>query len=298
MHSGSQCENAKQIDAFIKSLEQSGYADGFNDITILPTRFANNDRGKLRNCATELVHGQGVDGRGVDLLVAAGGSASAEAAKEATRNRATPVVFTSVACPTRLANNMTGICARTSELDATRLSLVHELIPRSTKIAALTNSSRPNFSDQWSALLAAASALGVTLQQYDVTTAGGINDLASAYRGFKSQGIAQVLVTADPLFNNHRQKVVDAARIGKIPAIYQWREFVDAGGLMSYGPKLTDAYTLAGIYVGRFLDDGDLSALPVIQLTSFELVINLRSASAIGVVVPEALLARADHIIV
>jgi ABC-type uncharacterized transport system substrate-binding protein len=291
MHSGSERENAKQIEAFLKSLARSGYAKGFNDIDILDTRYANNDLGKLRNYATELV-----DVRGVNLLVAAGGSASAKAAKDATSK--TPVVFTSVAYPTRPANNMTGICARTSELDATRLTLVHELIPGSTKIGVLANSSRPNYGEQWQALSAAASALGVTLRPYNVTSEQGISELVSAYRGFKSEGIAQVLVTADPLFNNFRQKVVDAARIAKIPTIYQWREFVDVGGLMSYGPKLTDAYTLAGIYVGRILDGEHPSALPVIQLNSFELVINLVTASAIGVVVPETLLARADQTVV
>jgi putative ABC transport system substrate-binding protein len=297
MHSGSANKNAKQIDAFLKSLELSGYTDGLN-VTIPPHLFADDDRAMLPTHASTWVT------RHVDVLVAAGGSASSEAAQAATAASGTSVVFTSVADPVRPAANMTGICARTSELDATRLNLLHELMPASTTIGALTNPSRSKFSTQWPALLAAAGTFGVNLPRQDVNppphpTPAQIDAMiVQAFEAFRTAGTRPVLVTADPLFNNHRQTVVDAARTKQIPAIYQWREFADAGGLMSYGPKLTDAYKLAGIYVGRILDGASPSSLPVTQLTSFELVINLRAASGIGIVIPETLLARADHIIV
>jgi putative ABC transport system substrate-binding protein len=235
----------------------------------------------------------------VRVLVAAGGSISSRVAQEATTVGGTPVVFTSVADPVSPAANMTGICALTIALDPTRLILLHELMPAPKKLGALVNSSRPEYAAQKADLDRAASMLGLLLDYKDVTDAtrsGGNPDrIKQAFDDWVKAGIEAALVTAGPFFNNHRPAVVGAATI---PTIYQWREFVDAGGLMSYGPRLKDAYKLAAIYVGRILGDERPENLPVVLLSKFELVINLSTAKVLGIVIPETLRARADDLIV
>src|SRR5262249_12600475 len=150
--------------------------------------------------------------------------------------------------------NMTGICARTSELDTDRFNLLHELLPRETKFGALVRPSRFNYKTQKALLEDAAGMLGLTLEFKDVDSHAGHPDaeIARAFQAWPGKGAA-VLVTADPLFHARRDKVVAAAKAAKLPAVYQWREFVDEGGLMSYGPDLEVAYNLAGIYSGSVL---------------------------------------------
>jgi putative ABC transport system substrate-binding protein len=244
----------------------------------------------------------------VALIVAAGGPVSAVAAQAATLANPIPIVFTTVADPVasglvdsldKPGKNLTGTAGLTSELDAKRVELLHELLPKLTQIGVLTNSKRPQFPAQFQELKDAAERVGIlTLVQKDVTSgATAENDIDNAFNDFATGGVKAVLVTADPLFNNRRKTVVKAARNKKIPAIYQWREFVAAGGLMSYGPSINDAYSQAGIYAGRILDGEKPQNLPVILPNSFELVINLKTANRlrkdIGLIIPGSLLARA-----
>jgi putative ABC transport system substrate-binding protein len=300
LHSGSQEPHGAQIAAFLRGLEEVGYIEG-EDVTIRPT-WADDDPIKLKNNATTLV------GLPVALIVAAGGPVSAVAAQAATLANPIPIVFTTVADPVasglvdsldKPGKNLTGTAGLTSELDAKRVELLHELLPKLTQIGVLTNSKRPQFPAQFQELKDAAERVGIlTLVQKDVTSgATAENDIDNAFNDFATGGVKAVLVTADPLFNNRRKTVVKAARNKKIPAIYQWREFVAAGGLMSYGPSINDAYSQAGIYAGRILDGEKPQNLPVILPNSFELVINLKTANRlrkdIGLIIPGSLLARA-----
>jgi len=295
MHSGSQGKHDAQIKAFKDGLEWGGAAPGA-PVTIAGPLYADDDPAKLDMIAAELVNSDKAD-----VLVAAGGSMSCEAAKKATATSRKPVVFTSVANPTRPAANMTGICARTSELDSVRLSLLRELLPGEKKFGALLNPSRFNYAIHKDHLSNAATLLGLQAPDYkDINSTDGKADadIDRAFADWASRDCAGVLVTADPLFNNHRERVIRAAGApNNIPAIYQWREFAEDGGLMSYGPNLITAYMLAGTYVGRILNGTAIKDLPVLPLDDLELVINLKTAKALGLDVPPTLLARADLVV-
>ena len=188
---------------------------------------------------------------------------------------------------------MTGICARTSECDPTRLELLMELCPTAKTIGVLTNSSRSNFSEKFKAVQDAAKALGVKLTKADATKP---QEIDPAFKKFKK--IDALLVTADPLFNDMRSEIVKCANTLKnTPAIYQWKEFATAGGLMSYGPDLTEAYELAGRYVVSLLEGLSPLDLPIVLLTKFELVINLTTVEDMDdFTVPDTLLVRAEFI--
>jgi putative tryptophan/tyrosine transport system substrate-binding protein len=295
MHSGSQGTHSPQIQAFKKGLE---WAAPSPNVTIVGPLYADDNLATLDTIARSLVTTDKVD-----VLVAAGGSASSEAAKKATgaADGTPPVVFTSVAKPARPAANMTGICARTSELDLARLVLLHELLPGEKKFGALINPSRFNCGDHKDEINNEAAILGLQAPDYKEIDprAANINTLIDqAFQYWASNNYKGALVTADPLFNNHRGEVIHAAEAHKIAAVYQWREFAEEGGLMSYGPNLVAAYTLAGICAGRILGGTALQDLPVLQLNKFELVINLETAKALGLKVPPTLLVQADRIIV
>jgi putative ABC transport system substrate-binding protein len=314
MHSGSAGSGAtpgphdKNIKAFKDALEaQYGQAPNYNG-----PLWADDKPGNLNHNAQALVNA------GVQLLVAAGGTASAGWAKANTTT--IPIVFTSVTDSTiavpnpGVDRNMTGVCARTSGLDAARLKLLHELFPQATQFGALFNSQRPNYTTHPTDLNGTAVELGLDpLVERAVdpnATASIKSQIDQAYQAFQS--CAAVLVTADPLFNNHRQDVLrtgpgHAAPLRTPPAIYQWREFAEEGGLVSYGPNLLVAYQVAGIQAARILQQLPVAAGAAIKyptvsvLNSFELIINLQTATtgwATVVDIPDTLLSRADEIIV
>jgi putative ABC transport system substrate-binding protein len=295
MHSGSQGKHDAQIKALNDGLELGRAALGAPVIFAGP-HYADDDPAKLDEIAAKLVNSDKAD-----VLVAAGGSMSSEAARKATATSGKPVVFTSVAYPVRPAANMTGICARTSELDLFRLGLLQELLPGKKKFGALLNPSRFNCAINKDQLSNKATILGLQALDYkDINCTDGKAeaDIDRAFADWASRDCAGVLVTADPLFNNHRERVIRAAGApNNIPAIYQWREFAEDGGLMSYGPNLITAYILAGTYVGRILNGTAIKDLPVLPLDDLELVINLKTAKTLGLDVPPALLARADLVV-
>jgi len=295
MHSGSQGKHDAQIKAFNDGVELGRAALGAPVIFAGP-HYADDDPAKLDEIAAKLVNSDKAD-----VLVAAGGSMSSEAARKATATSGKPVVFTSVAYPVRPAANMTGICARTSELDLFRLGLLQELLPGKKKFGALLNPSRFNCAINKDQLSNKATILGLQALDYkDINCTDGKAeaDIDRAFADWASRDCAGVLVTADPLFNNHRERVIRAAGApNNIPAIYQWREFAEDGGLMSYGPNLITAYILAGTYVGRILNGTAIADLPVLPLNNLELVINLKTAKTLGLDVPPALLARADLVV-
>lgn len=283
----------EQSTAFHQGLKKMGYVEKQN-LTI-EYRGANNKYDLLPQLATDLIQ------RRVSVIVAAGGPVTAIAVKKVTTT--VPTVFTTIADPVkyglveslnRPGGNMTGNAGLTSELDAKRLELLHQLKPTSGPLGVLVNPKRPEVQSQVEEVHAAAKALG---RQLHVLNPGTVSEIDAAFETLSRQKVDAVLVTADPFFSSRRAQLVALAAKHAIPAIYQWREFPAAGGLMSYGPSITDAYIQTGIFVGRILKGAQPADLPVMVPNRFEFVINLKTAKTLGISVPRVLLSRADELI-
>jgi putative tryptophan/tyrosine transport system substrate-binding protein len=281
----------EQIAAFHSGLREAGFIAGQN--VKIEYRWANDDYPLLRVMAKELVNLK------VSVIVAAGGHVSAMAAHDATTE--IPISFTTVTDPIKLGlvkslnrpgGNATGTAGLTSELDPKRLEFLREVKPTAAVIGVLVNPNRPGLESQLIELQAAAEKMKL---RFDVQKGTNDREIENAFRAFASNGVDALLVTADPLFNNHRALVLSLAR--SLPAIYQWREFVVGGGLMSYGPSITEAYRKAGINAGLMLKGTKPADIPVVQPTKFQLAINRKTANQLGLPLPTDLLAIADEVI-
>jgi putative tryptophan/tyrosine transport system substrate-binding protein len=293
LHSASPAPFARAVDAFRKGLSETGYIEGRN--VLIESRWAENRYHVLPDLVADLLR------REVAVIVAGGGNVSALAAKAATST--TPIIFTAASDPVkaglvaslnRPGGNVTGIAAVTAEMDAKRLELLHEIVPQIAKIGALVNPNRPDSDAQVQDVQTAAQTIG---QQLVVFRAGTERDLDNVFTTLVEQRVGALLVAADPFFANRRAQVIALSERHAIPAIYQFREFPVAGGLMSYGANLPDSYRQAGIYTGRILKGEKPADLPVVQPTKFELVINLKTAKALGLTVPLTLQASADEVV-
>ena len=207
---------------------------------------------------------------------------------------ADPVGFGLVASLNRPGGNITGVYQFTSGLEAKRLGLLHEMVPKATTIAVLVNSNFTDAENQLRDVQEAAVPLGVQLV---VVRANAESDFAAAFSTLVQQRAQALLVCSSPFFNGRRRQLVVLAARHSMPAIYEWREFSEAGGLMSYGTSLADAYRQVGVYAGQILKGAKPADLPIVQSTRFELVINLSTAKAFGIEVPPPLSARADEVI-
>jgi ABC-type uncharacterized transport system substrate-binding protein len=283
----------EQFAAFDRGLREAGYVDGQN-VTI-EYRWANDDYARLPGLAEELVRLR------VAVLVAAGGQVSALAAHKATKD--IPIVFTTVTDPVRSGlvaslnrpgGNVTGTAGLTSELDPKRLELLYQLKPTASVIGVLVDPKRPGLKHQLQDLQAVADKMKLKLA---VQEAGTEREIDTALETLARERVDALLVTADPFFNSRRAQLVALAARHAFPAIYQWREFAAAGGLMSYGPSITDAYRQAGINAGLILKGAKPADLPVMRPTRFELVVNLKTAKALGLEIPLTLLALANEVI-
>jgi len=295
LHTGTKASFQEHYAVFVHRLHDFVEED---DIEIVEKWASDDTTQSLQQHATALAN------EGVDVLVAAGGPPSALAAKKATAGkRRIPVVFTSVTDPVGLklvrsldnpGGNLTGIAGMTSELDVTRLEILRELLRgrRKASVGVLNNKNRPGLEEQFKTLAAAASEMDVRLVRLDVANLAEIQAAFTSIK--KAKPVDAILVTADSLFNDLRHKVVKFA--GTIPAIYQWREFAEAGGLMSFGSDILDAYEQAAEYVGHVLDGDAPSDLPVSLPDRFELVINLRVAQKNGIKIPSSLLCQAQFV--
>ena len=299
LHNRTKASFQKHFAAFVSRMYD--FVDEDEDVIIIE-RWAGDDSEKtLEQHAADLVDLVNED---TDVIVAAGGPQSAKAAQKATAKKKVPIVFTPVTDPVHLKlvysldkpeTNFTGIAGMTSELDVTRLQLLFELLGsrKETRIGVLNNTERPHFAQQHQKLLDAASKLNVTLESMDVGNLAGIAEIEAKFKSFKAPPDA-FLVTADSLFNDLRKDLVGLAK--GVPAIYQWREFADAGGLMSFGPNIIEAYEKVGEYVGHILHGAKPAHLPVSLPNRFELVINLGVAQAAGLAIPASLLSRAEFV--
>jgi putative tryptophan/tyrosine transport system substrate-binding protein len=283
---------AISVVLFRQGLNEAGFVEGRN-VTI-EFRWARHQFDQLPRLAMELVH------RKVTVIYALA-SPSAQAAKAATAT--IPIVFMSgddpvgaglVASLGRPAGNVTGVSLLAGGLGTKRLGLLRELVPAARVIGLLVNPKNPNTAADTKDVEEAAHAIG---QQLVVVFAGAESEFPAAFAALVEQRVEALVIGADVLFTAHRQQLVALAARHTIPTIYQWREFATAGGLMSYGAKLADAYREVGVYVGRILNGAKPADLPVVQPTKFEFVINLQTARALGLEVPPTLLARADEVI-
>jgi putative ABC transport system substrate-binding protein len=293
LHLASAGSFAQFVAAFRQGLNEAGYVDGQN--VAIEYRWAEGQYERLPGLAAELV------GRRMAVIVAGGGDRPVQAAKAATTT--IPIVFTGtddpvgfgyVASFNRPGGNVTGVSLFTSQLEAKKFAMLRELVPALPRIAMLVNPNNRTVETDVSDVQAAALAVG---QQIDVLRAANEREIDQAFRTMAQQRSDALLVAHDPFFNSRREQLVTLAAYLAIPAIYEFREFVAAGGLMSYGTKLTENYRLAGLYAGRILKGANPAELPVQQPTKFELVINLRTAKALGLDVPPTLVALADEVI-
>ena len=291
--SASADESTHIMRALRAGLNESGFIEGKN--VAIEYRWAHDKYDRLPALAAELVNRQ------VLVIVTAGAEPSALAAKGATNK--IPIVFVVDGDPVsiglvdsinRPGRNVTGMSRIASALEAKRLALVHELVPKSTMIAVLVNPEFPDTDSQLGALETAANDNG---QQIYVLEARTERDLEAVFTTIVQQKAGALLVAADPLLSQLHDQIVALAARYKVPAIYESREFVAAGGVISYGASIADAYRGAGVYAGKILKGAKPADLPVQLPTTFELVINLKAAKAIGLTVPPMLLARADEVI-
>jgi putative ABC transport system substrate-binding protein len=286
-------DSVKNVAAFGKGLGEVGFTEG-NNLSI-EYRYAEGALDRLPELAAELVK------RPISALVAVGGSNSAMAAKRASSTL--PIVFVIGGDPVRLGlaaslsrpgGNATGMTIISADLAPKRLGLLRELVPNATTFSVLTNPNTPEGRGQASDMLTAALALGLKLRLLE---AGDEKAIEAAFAALSQDRPDALLVASDPIFDVHRDKLVALVAAAAIPAIYQFRDFTAAGGLMSYDPDLVDAHRQIGIYVGKILKGALPADLPIQQPTKFQLVINLKTAKTLGLTVPPTMLARADEVI-
>jgi putative tryptophan/tyrosine transport system substrate-binding protein len=279
--------------AFLQGLKDAGYVEGQN--VTLESRWAGGEFTRLPQLAADLVS------RRVSLIAAVGGAASARAAMTATAT--IPVVFVGgpdpvaeglVSSLNHPGGNLTGVGLNTSELMPKRLQVLLELMPGAKKIGLLMYRQGVGAAALEQDVEAAIHALG---RQMVLLRTNSPSDLEAAFTSAAEQQAEALLVTSSAMFMDRRAEIVALAARHRLPAAYAWREFVEAGGLMSYGPPIAWAYRQVGQYAGRILKGEKVADLPVILPTTFELVINLKTAKALGLAVPPNTLAIADEVI-
>jgi ABC-type uncharacterized transport system substrate-binding protein len=281
------------LEAFRRGLSDTGYVEG-RTVTI-EYRWAGYQTDRLQALAADLI------GRPVAVIAATGGNHTALAAKALTTT--IPIVFTSgidpvktglVANLNRPGGNLTGITWFSSQLTAKGLGLLHELVPNAGVVALLWNPSSPEASSQPAEALEAARALGHTLL---VLNASAVHEIDAAFTTLVRERAGALVVAGDAVLSGRREQIVALAARHAVPAIYFNREFVEAGGLMSYGNDIADAYRKAGVYTGRILKGARPADLPIDQASKFDLVINLKTAKALGLTVPNSMQLLADEVI-
>lgn|SRR5581483_5537726 len=293
MSGRSQQDSSYLVDAVREGLRETGYFEG-QTISIL-YRWANGDYDRLPGLASELLS------LNVLALVAVGGDSSAIAAKHATST--VPIVFGMGSDPVkaglvtsfnRPGGNATGFTLLTNRLEAKRVGLLHELVPGRAPLGALIN---PNFPPAADELNDIENAVRSIRRELVTARANSDAEVDTAFATFERERVGAALVAASPFFDTRREQIIGLAVEHRIPAMYQFREYAVAGGLISYGPRIADSYKAAGSYVGRILRGAKPEDLPVLQPSRFELVINLKTANALGLAIPSTMQLLADELI-
>jgi len=292
MNAGSSNGLGRLAVAFRQGLSESGFVENQN-ITI-EYRWAEGHVEQLPAMAADLVR------RHVSVI-AATGTQAALAAKAATTT--IPIVFETAGDPIALglvgslnrpSRNVTGITQLSSELVAKRLGLLHDLVPHATTVGFLVNPSDPRFVSQTKDIQEAAKRFGVQIQVVNASTDA---EIENAFAELGQLRVGALVVGTGEFFNSRPEKIVGLADRQHIPAMYQYRRFAEVGGLISYGPHITDAYRQAGIYTSRILKGEKLADLPVVQATKFEMIINRKAAKTLGLTIPSGVLSIADEVI-
>jgi len=284
---------ARPFAAFLKGLGETGYVDGQN--VVIEYRWAEGRNDRLPSFVADLVQ------RKVNVI-AATSTPAAIAAKAATTT--IPIVFTTADDPVRLGlvaslnrpgGNVTGATQATVEVAPKQLQLLHELLPAASVMALLVNPANPTLAESnTKELQAAARTLGLQLHVLNASSERDFDGVFAKVIQLRAGGL---VIGSDPFFTSRTEQLAALAVHHAVPAVYHWREFAVAGGLLSYGAAVTDGYRLAGNYTGRILKGDKPADLPVQQVTKVELYINLKTAKTLGLNVPEALIGRADEVI-
>jgi putative tryptophan/tyrosine transport system substrate-binding protein len=284
---------ARPLSAFLKGLGETGYVDGQN--VVIEYRWAEGGNDRLPSFVADLIQ------RNVKVI-AATSTPAAIVAKATTTT--IPIVFTTADDPVRLGlvtslnrpgGNVTGATQATVEVAPKQLQLLHELIPTARVLALLVNPASPTLADSSTrALQAAAGALGLDLHVLNASAEG---EFEGVFAKLVQLLVGGLVIGSDPFFTSRTEQLAALALQHAVPAVYHWREFAAAGGLVSYGAAVTDVYRLAGNYTGRILKGDKPADLPVQQVTKVELHINQKTAKALGLTIPQALLSRADDVI-
>jgi putative ABC transport system substrate-binding protein len=296
LHSGSPERFATRVEGFRKGLRETGFVEGRS--VAIEYRWAHNDNDRLPELVADLVRQKAA------VIAAPGsGSGAAQAAKAATAT--IPIVFSTGGDPVQLGlvaslnrpgGNITGFNDMNSVLGAKRLELLHELLPGAARFAALVNPNRSDSGNQ--AMIAELQSAATNIRRnVEILHASNNREIETAFASLTQERAEALVVTSDPLFNDHRLQLIDLAAQHRLPTIYPWREAIEAGGLMFYGSNGTDEYRQVGIYVGRVLKGERPADLPVMRATKFEFIINLQTARTVGLEIPPTLLARADEVI-
>jgi putative tryptophan/tyrosine transport system substrate-binding protein len=293
LNSGSPVSTAPGVAAFREGLREIGYVERQN--VAIEYRWAEGRYDRLPALAADLV------GRKVDVIATGGGETPALAAKNVTST--IPIVFIGGGDPVkaglvvslaRPGGNLTGFTTLTGEVIAKRLEVLSELVPQARVIAVLVNPNSGGAESQMRTVQEAAHAKGLQLH---IMKAGADGEFETAFASLVQLQAGALLVGPDPFFFSRREQLVALAARHAVPAIYEWREFAAAGGLISYGPSLTGTWRQVGIYVGKILEGTKPADLPVQQPMTFELVVNLTTAKALSLTIPQSILARADEVI-
>jgi putative ABC transport system substrate-binding protein len=283
---------ANRIAGFLQGLSESGFVEGQN--VAIEYRWAEGHYDRLPALANDLV-------RRRVAVIAATTQDAALAAKAVTATilivfnmGGDPVRFGLVASMNRPGGNATGISMFTNQIEAKRLGLLHEIVPRPTAIGVLINPKNASAEIQMQEVQGAARSLGL---QVHVRNVSSDSDLDAAFEGLVQAGTGALMAAADPFLASQRDRLVALASKHGLPAMWEWPDFVEDGGLMSYGTSIVDSYRQVGVYTGRVLRGEAPAELPVVQPVKFVLAINLKTAKALGLEVPPSLLARADEVI-
>ena len=285
-------DSSEVVAAFRKGLRQMGFTEGQN--TIIAFRWAEGHYERLSGLASDLANLRPA------VIFAAGGNVAALAAKTATST--IPIVFSAsdplgvglVSSLNRPGGNVTGISNVSTQLAGKSLGLLKETIPTTEVIGYLANPSNPVTKTHLDQAQVAANTLGIQLRALSARTPMEVDQ---AFATMAKQRIGALVVMAEAFLDSYRDRVVELSRQNRIAGCYPWREYVLAGGLMSYGTNLAEAYRQAGIYTGRILRGESPSNLPVMQPTKFEFVLNLKTAKTLGLTVPPGILSIADEVI-